>query len=547
MITNHIRNLKDRSCILASIMAWMQTDSDVTKRANVQIAKAAGTVMVAFVISNLFGLLAKTMIARAFGTGVYSNCYFAANRFSEIIFNLVAGGALGSAFIPVFTGLLDQDDKTKAWKLASSIVNLVLLVLVVVSILTVVFSRQVVHYILAPGFPPDQERLTEQLLRIQILSSIIFGISGLVMGILNAHQHFLLPALAPAMYQIGIILGILLLRPVMGVYGLAWGVVIGSGLHLLVQVPKLLKLPQRKYLFTLGLKIPEVSEVARLMAPRLLGVAVVQLNFLMNTYLASFQPPGSISAISLAFPLMLMPEAAIAQSIAIAALPTFSLQVAKKRLADMRSSLSAALRVTLMLAIPATIGLVLLREPIVRVLYEGRQFNRGSTDLVAWALLWYSMGLVGHCIVEIASRAFYALHDTKTPVIVGVGAMSLNLVLSFVFTTMFRRIGWKPHGGLALANSVATFIESFILLHLMRLRLKGMDGKRILISSLKFLTAGALMGLIIQLMSRGLILRSMFLKLGIIVITSIAVYLILITLFQADELKSLINMRKQKS
>ena len=533
--------------IWASIMASMQTENKVTEKANVQIAKAAGTVMVSFVISNLFGLFAKTMIARAFGTGVYSNCYFAANRFSEIIFNLVAGGALGSAFIPVFTGLLAEDDKDKAWKLASSIVNLVLLVLVFISILTMLFSRQVVHYILAPGFPPDQEILTAELLRIQILSSVIFGVSGLVMGILNAHQHFLLPALAPAAYQTGIILGILLLKPGMGIYGLAWGVVIGAALHLLVQLPKLMKLPQRKYSLSMGLKVPEVREVARLMAPRLLGVAIVQLNFLMNTYLASFQPPGSISAISLAFPLMLMPEAAIAQSIAIAALPTFSLQVAKKKLDEMRSSLSAALRVTLMLAVPATIGLVLLRTPIVTVLYEGHQFNRGSTGLVAWALLWYGLGLVGHGIVEIISRAFYALHDTKTPVFVGVGAMSLNLVLSFVFTAMFRQIGWKPHGGLALANTVATFIESFILLYMMQKRLQGMDGKRIWISFFKFLAAGTVMAVVIQILDRSLMVPSLFIKLGIIILASVAVYLVLIILLRSDELKSLLKIRKQRS
>ena len=282
------------------------------------------------------------------------------------------------------------------------------------------------------------------------------------------------------------------------------------------------------------------------MAPRLLGVAVVQLNFLMNTYLASFQSPGSISAISLAFPLMLMPEAAIAQSIAIASLPTFSQQVAKNHLSEMRSSLSASLRVTLMLAVPATIGLILLRVPIVSFLYEGRQFDRGSTDLVAWALLWYGLGLVGHSIVEIISRAFYALHDTKTPVVVGVGAMSLNLVLSFAFTAMFKRIGWKPHGGLAFANTVATFIESFILLYMMRKRLKGFDGRRILASFLKFLVAGAGMGLIVQILSRELVIRSHFLKLGVTILAGVVVYLILIIILRSDELKSIGKIRKER-
>lgn len=525
-------------------MQNMQKEQDKKGQTNRRIAQAAGTVGMAFVISNIFGLLAKTMIARTFGTGIYSNSYFAANRFSEILFNLVAGGALGSAFIPVFTGILAKEEREKAWKLASSITNLVTLVLTIFSILSIIFARQIVRYILAPGLPPEEAMLTEQLLRIQVLSSIIFGISGLIMGILNAHQHFLLPAIAPAMYQIGIIFGLIFLTPVMGVDGLAWGVVIGSGFHLLVQLPKLLKLPYRKFSWMFGLKMPEVREVARLMGPRLLGVAIVQLNFLLNTYLASFQPSGSISAISLAFPLMLMPEAAIAQSIAIAALPTFSIQVARNQIEDMRSSLSAVLRVTLMLAVPATIGLVLLREPIVSVLYEGSQFTRNSTYLVAWALLWYGLGMVGHSIVEISSRAFYALHDTKTPVFVGVGAMSMNLVFSFVFVALFRQIGWKPHGGLALANTVATFIESVILIYLLNRRMQGLDGKRIFQSFLKFLTAGFGMGVVIFSLYKGLMIESQVLKLAIEVILGMIVYLGLIMLLRSEELKSLLNFRK---
>jgi putative peptidoglycan lipid II flippase len=218
----------------------MQTEPETSHQANLQIARSAGTVMAAFVISKLIGLLATSLTARVFGTSPESNSFFAANRFSEILFNLVAGGALGSAFIPVFTGLLVADDHKKAWKLAASIINLVTLVLIAISILSMVFSRQVVHYLLAPGFAPREEILTAQLLRIQVISSVIFGISGLVMGILNSHHRFFLPALAPAMYQIGWILGIYFLTPVMGIFGLAWGVVLGSALHLLVQVPQLL-------------------------------------------------------------------------------------------------------------------------------------------------------------------------------------------------------------------------------------------------------------------------------------------------------------------
>jgi putative peptidoglycan lipid II flippase len=176
---------------------------------------------------------------------------------------------------------------------------------------------------------------------------------------------------------------------------------------------------------------------------------------------------------------MIMPQAAIAQSIATAALPTFSAQVARGKAKEMRSSLAASLRGVLLLAVPASLGLVLLRRPLVAALYQRGNFSAESTQLVAWALLWYGAGLVGHCVVEIVARAFYALHDTKTPVMVGVAAMTLNLGFSLLFSALFTRWGLMPHGGLALANSLATFLEMIGLLYLMRRRLNGLEGSRV--------------------------------------------------------------------
>jgi len=523
-------------------MARMQSKPAKQPAANAQIARAAGTVMAAFVVSQLFGLLAKTLTARVFGTSIESNAFFAANRFSEILFNLVAGGALGSAFIPVFTGLLANEERAKAWKLASAIANLVSLVFVLFSALTILFAPQVVRYILAPGFAEAETILTAQLLRIQVLSSFIFGLSGLLMGVLNSHQRFLLPALAPAMYQVGWIIGVLLLAPELGIFGLAWGVVIGSLMHLLVQLPMLLRLPQRAYSPSFGLALPEVREVGQLMAPRLLGVAVVQLNFLINTLLASYHPEGSITAISLAFPLMIMPEAAIAQSIAIAALPTFAAQIAKNQVNEMRSSLSATLRITLLLSVPAMIGLILLREPIVAMLYQGREFTEQSTQLVAWALLWYAVGLVGHGLVEVISRSFYALHDTRTPVLAGVGAMTLNLVFSFLFTALFTRLGWFPHGGLALANSAATLLESVLLFVLLRRRLNGLEEHRIFLAFAKSLIAGAGMGLLIWFLGNALGYQSLLLRNAIAILAGVASYGLLLFLLRTEELTRIRDM-----
>lgn len=451
--------------------------------ANQQIARAAGTVMAAFIISNLVGVVRGIVITGAFGTSAELDSFNAANRIAELLFNLVAGGALGSAFIPVFTGFLTREDRPGAWRLASGVVNLVLLALILISCLAWIFAPQIVRYglyVLAPDVNLGQEALTISLLRIMLPSVAIFGLSGLVMGILNAHQVFLIPAIAPAMYSLGMILGTLLLPESWGIQRLALGVVGGALLHLLVQLPRLLKLPGRAYGFFLGVRDKAVLGVFRLMGPRLLGVAVVQINFIVNTIIALGQPEGSVSAITLAFSLMLMPEMAVAQSAAIASLPTFSAQVARGEQEEMRASLATTLRAVLLLAIPASVGLILLRVPLVQLLYQRGEFTSQSTQLVAWALLWYAAGLVGHALVEILSRAFYALHDTRTPVTVGVVAMGLNVGLSIAFSAWFVRLGWMPHGGLALANTVATALESIALIVLMRKRLKGIEGSTIL-------------------------------------------------------------------
>ena len=465
--------------------------------ANRQIARAAGMVTLAFVISNLAGLVRQILVANAFGTTSTIEAFYAANRISETLFNLVAGGALASAFIPTFTSLLAKEKRQQAWKLASSITNLILIFLTLIAAAAAVFAPQVVRYILAPGFAvdPAKEALTISLTRLMLPSTVLFGLSVLVMGILNSHQKFFIPALTPSMYQIGMIFGVTVLKR-MGIYGLAWGVILGAALHLLLQLPLLFK-QGGKFSFSLGLRSPDVQEIVRLIIPRWLGVAVVQLNFWINVRLASLQPEGSVAAIQFAFALMLMPQAAIAQSIATAALPTFSTQVAQNKLGKMRSSLSASLRGILLLSIPASLGLILLRRPIVSLLYQRGEFTADSTKLVAWALLWYAAGLVGHAMVEILARAFYALHDTKTPVFIGAAAMSLNVLFSFLFSALFSRVGWMPHGGLALANTLATGLEMIGLVLIMRKRLGGLEASRIWSGVLKALISGGLMVLAI--------------------------------------------------
>lgn len=456
--------------------------------------------MAAFILSNVVGLIRQVMVAQAFGTSIQMDAFNAAITIPDVLFNLMAGGALASAFVPTFTAFLANDKRDEAWKLASAVTNLVSLALALASAVTALFAPLLVRHILfglKPGVDSATLNMTTDLLRIILIAPTVFSVSGLLMSILNAHQKFWLPALAPVFYWVGWILGLLFFVPSMGIYGLAWGYVLGAFLHLLIQVPDLLRLAGRRYYATLGIGNPAIREVAQLMAPRLLGVAAVQLNFVINSVISNGLNEGSLTAIKVAFMLMTMPLFAIAQSIATAALPTFSAQVARNEIDSMRSSLASTLRGILLLSVPATVGLIALREPIVAMLFERGAFDAESTRLTAWALLWYTAGLIGHSIVEILSRAFYALHDTKTPVAVGTAAMGLNALFSFTFPGMFATIGWLPLGGLALANSLATALEAIILLWLIRRRLEGLNGGDIAKGAAQF--SGAALGMAIAL------------------------------------------------
>jgi putative peptidoglycan lipid II flippase len=463
-----------------------------------QIARAAGLVVFGFVLSRVLGLVREAIISAVFGAGSDYDAYVAALQVPDTIFFVIAGGAIGSAFIPSFAGYLSKGDTHQAWRMASSVLNLFIVILIGVSALCMALARPIVILTVAQGFPPPVQDLTVRLMRIMLLSPIIFGISGLQMGILNAHQRFLLPALAPSMYNLGIILGATLLGPVagLGIYGLAWGVVVGSALHLLVQLPGLRSVGAI-YRLAIDLRHPGVREVSRLMGPRVLGQAIVQVNFWVNKSLASGMAEGSVGALQRAWFLLMLPQGVIAQSVATAVFPTFAAQVAADDTDGLRQTLGQVLRAVLFLSIPAAVGLVLLRLPLVRLMYEYGVFTPEGSQAVAWPLLFFGLGLASHSLVEIVTRAFYALHDTRTPVVIGGAAMALNVVLSFALIQVVGQPGSLAQGsfgGLALANTLATTLEGVALLIMIDRRVRGTCDARLAGSVGKATVASAGMG-----------------------------------------------------
>ncbi len=437
-----------------------------------RVARAASLVMVLFIASRFLGVVREAVIARQFGTSADMDAYLAAFRLPDFLFYVVAGGALGSAFIPTFTGHLTRADLSGAWRLASAVINWVTLILTALGGVAAIFAPWVVQTFFG-DFSLDQQALTAELMRWMLVATVIFGVSGVVMGILNAHHHFLLPALAPVVYNVAIILGAWFLGPTWGVRGLTAGVVVGAIAHLLVQVPGLVQ-HRMRYLPVLMPRDASLQEVGRLMAPRVLGLAAVQLNFIVNAILASGLPTGSLTALNYGWIIMLLPQGIIAQSVATALFPTLAALVARGEHAQMRHIFAVTLRNLLFLTLPAAAGLLILRLPIARLLERG-EFDATSTALTAWALGFFALGLIGHAVVEIVTRAFYALKNTKTPVAVGVAAMAVNIGLSLFLLNLFARQGWPPHGGLALANSIAVLLEMAVLLVLLRPLMGGLS------------------------------------------------------------------------
>jgi len=515
-----------------------------------QIAQAASLLVMGFILSRLTGLIRESILSGLFGSGIEYEAYVTASQPPDTLFFVVAGGAIGSAFIPTFASFLQRDRRDDAWRLASAIMSLLPLLVAVLAVIIALFARPLVTYVLAPGYVDDPVKLTLtiRMMQIMLLSSVIFSISGLFMGILNTHQRFLLPAFAPSLYNIGIILGGVFLTRWFGPYGLAYGVVLGSLLHMAIQIPGLLAVGA-KLKPSFNPRLSGVHEVARLMGPRVLGLAIVQVNFWVNIALASSMEEGSVSALKRAWYILLLPQGVIAQSIANAVFPTFSIQVASGETDALQATLGRVLRSVLFLSVPATVGLVVLRLPIVQLIYQYGEFTPIDAQATAWALLFYGLGLVSHSVLEIITRAFYAMHDTRTPVLVGGGAMLLNVVLSLALIRVMGEPGnvaMGPFAGLALANTLATTLEAGLLLMLIRPRVGGLEAPRTLTGLLKTSLASLVMGIAIWLLLPTVARLGQFLGPLVGIAIGGAVFIALAALLRTEEVRLFTDLIRRR-
>jgi putative peptidoglycan lipid II flippase len=427
-------------------------------------------VALSFGLAAGMGLVRNVIMARQFGLGAELDTFYAAFKLPDLLFTVVAGGALATAFIPIFSSLLTEDQRVAAWRLASAITNLVVMAVSGLALLAALAAPWLVRTLLAPGFSPAQQAETATLMRLVLISTLFFGISAVQSSVLHSFKQFLLPALAPVVYPLGIMVGALWLAPTWGVYGLAAGAIVGALLHLLVKLPGLLRIGLR-WSPVLDLHNPAVRRVLLLMGPRVLDLGVFHLTMLATTNLASRLPSGSVSALEWGWEFMQLPETIIGTAFGLVAFPTLADLAARGDLAGLRGTLGDALRMVITLTAPATLGLILLGRPLIELVYQRGAFDAQATEAVYVALTFYALGLIGHSSLELVARAFFALQDTLTPLIVAAIAGIFQVLLGIGLMT------WLGHGGLALANSVAITLEVLALLWILRRRLHGVEAQ----------------------------------------------------------------------
>lgn len=516
----------------------------------VKVAKAAGVVGSATLLSRVMGYVRDMAMSWGFGTGIAADAFYVAYRIPNLLRELLAEGSMSAAFIPVFTETLATGTREDARRLANAVLAWLIVILLVITGLGILLAPLIVNAI-AWGFKGDIEKfqVTVRLTRIMFPYLFFIGLAALVMGMLNSLRAFLLPALSPVLYNLVTIGAVVasvtfLQEPILGV---GVGVVLGGLSQFVMQLPGLGKQ---------GMMItprftpshPGVRRVGVLALPILLSSSVTQVNIFIGTILASFLATGSISYLFYGMRFIHFPLGIFGIAIATAVLPTLSTQAARQDTAAFRDTLSLGLRLVFFIMFPALAGLIALRYPIVNLMLEHGRFDWVSTAGTADAVLFYGVGLWAFAGVKIVAQAFYSLQDTRTPVKIAVLALAANVVFSIILMRPLQ------HGGLALATSLAAMLNIGLLTKKLRKKIGRLDGKRILRSLLKIVPASAVMGMIGWWVSRDPAWRSpgnedMLYKIELLlgsIAGSALFYFIVMWLLRSEELSFLIDLFRKK-
>lgn len=517
------------------------------------IGIAALLIALSSLASRFLGVFRDRILAGTFGAGDTLDVYYAAFKIPDLIYNLLVLGALSAGFIPVFTKLLKNplakakgfilgEENKDAWELASISLNILGIFLLALSIIGMIFAPQFTKLI-TPGFSADKQAQTAALTRIMFLSPLFLGLSSIFGGILQSCKRFFIYSLSPIVYNLGIIFGALWLIKPFGIYGLAWGVVIGSFLHMIVQLPAVISMGFR---YSPMIKIiKEIKEIGIMMVPRAMSLAITQINLTVITIIASTLAGGSLAIFNFANNLQSFPVGIFGISFAIASFPTLSaVAFNKKKLVE---NFSGSLRQILFFIVPSTVLLLTLRAQIIRVVLGSGKFDWEDTVLTMNTLGFFALSLFSQSIIPLLTRVFYARHNSKTPFIIGLCTATVNVVLALLLKKKFGV------AGLALAFSIDNILNFLALWAVLHWEIGDMDETRILISTVKFSSAAIVCGLAVQ--SAKLIIEpfvnmdkfwGIFTQGFLAGIIGIAVYLAICVLLRSEELFSFWSSVKRR-
>jgi len=452
------------------------------------LVKAAGFLMAAQLVSRILGFLRETLMADFYGQNAATDAYNTAFILPDLLYWLLVGGVLSAAFIPVFSEYIANGNEDEGWRVASSVANLIFLILGLFTLVGLFFAPHFIRLVV-PGFSDENIVLATHLTRILLLQPLFMALSGLTMGILNSYKIFWPSAVGTVLYNASIIFfGTILANPDKpeSISGFAVGVVIGAIVNFAVQIPALRRVGIRYYPI-IDWRNPGVRLIGTLALPIILSYSLNQIQVVVNNNFGSMLFPGSISAVWWSYRLFQLPVGIFALAIAVATFPTMTEQAALKRWDDFRQTLSNAIRMVIFITLPISIGMIVLRLPLIRVLFEHGEFTANDTSTMAIPLFYFSIGITSQAVIQILPRVFYALKDTWTPVVLGIIAMAINIL------AMVLLVGPLKHGGLAFATTIAAFVNMLLLFYFLRKKFGQMDGWAMFWTNVKSLLASLVM------------------------------------------------------
>ena len=441
-------------------------------------------------VSRFLGLIRDRVLASKFGAGDTLDIYYAAFKIPDLIFNLLILGALSAAFIPVFTSLISQDRLKEAWKLVNKLVSLAALVLILIVGIIFFLTPDLISWLVF-GFDIEKQQATVALTRIMLISPILLGFSGILGGILNSYKKFLFYSLAPIFYNIGIIIGAVFLVEIFGIVGLAYGVILGALFHLLVQIPEVIRCGF-KFKLDFKFKDTNLKKLITLMIPRTMSLAVVQINFLIVTILASTLDSGSLAIFNLANNIQSVPLGIFGISFAVVTFPSLTCFWAQKKNKEFVESFSSAFEKIIFFIIPTSVIFILLRAQLVRIILGAGRFDWTDTILTFQALGVFSLSLFAQSLIPLLTRSFFAIHNTKIPFLIGLFSEAINLILALILIQKYQIIG------LVWAFSIATIINMFLLLIVFKKKVGNLNEKEIIKKTWKVIIASFVMMIGVQ-------------------------------------------------